>query len=76
MLIYTVILYLVLTHENVLEMGDRCSTQLAKMSIDPKFVELDVRIFVKLVKLTHGMCEHTWTCSELHALFFPIHRRF
>ena len=25
--------------QNLLKMGDRCSTQLAKMNVDPKFVE-------------------------------------
>ena len=42
-------LYLVLTHENLLKTDDRCITQLAKMSIDPEFVELTagvVRILV------------------------------
>ena len=29
-----------MTHENLLKTDDRCITQLAKMSIDPKFVDL------------------------------------
>ena len=33
------------THENLLKTKDRCSTQLAKMSIDPKFVELTAVVF-------------------------------
>ena len=32
-------------------MGDRCSTQLAKMSIDPKFVELTADA-VRIILLT------------------------
>ena len=28
------------THDSLLKTGDRCTTQLAKMSINPKLVEL------------------------------------
>ena len=36
----TITIEQVLTRDSLLKMGDRCSTQLAKMSIDPKLVEL------------------------------------
>ena len=35
---------MVLTHENLLKTDGRCVTQLAKMSTEPKFVELTADI--------------------------------
>ena len=44
-----VILYAhyVLTHENLIKTADRCSTQLAKMSTDPKLVELTADVVLE-----------------------------
>ena len=37
---------MVLTHENLLKSSDRCSMQLAKTSIDPKFVEITADVVI------------------------------
>ena len=48
-----VILYAhyVLTHENLIKTADRCSTQLAKMSTDPKLVELTADVVLEKYKI-------------------------
>ena len=43
---------MVLTHENLLKTDDRCNAQLAKMSTDPKCIELTADVFQEKILTT------------------------
>ena len=57
----------VLTHENFLKTGDRCITQIANTTIDPKFVVLtaDVRKFQQNMANGVDFCVAGWPVTRI-----------
>ena len=53
---------------NLLKTGDRCSTQLAKMSIDPKFVELTADVVIIISSMNYRCTTQLAKLSFNHSI--------